>query len=119
MAVTPGKNWPGQKGFPTPDNLPDDEVCRVFHVPNNDAWLGVLMAAVEQTLNEWQWFEWGSMSIPDTVAIWNDIILQAYDDATTLGCPAPLLAPYWDSATDVDAQADIPDQTWYGLLEVS
>jgi len=117
---TPGKNYEGQKGYPTPDSVPDTIACRVFRVPDNDAWLGVLMAAIETTLDEWRWYNWGSISIADTVDAWNEIILASYAESLVGTCPTNIVeAPYWDTASDADDNADFSDQPWYGLLEVS
>lgn len=77
------------------------------------------MGAVLILREEWAWYPWGSTTPAEAAAAWNDIIVKAYDDSLEFGCPAPLLAPFWDSATDVDDQADFSDQVWYGTLAVS
>lgn len=118
MTVDPGKNFEGQRGFPTPDSTPDITACRVFRVPDNDDWLGILMGAVEVLMQEYNWYNWGSISIPDTVAAWSNIIQAAYDESLTGTCPITTVdAPYWDDSDDVDDESEIADQTWYGEVD--
>lgn len=83
---TPGKNFPGQRGYPTPNSTPGDTVRRVFIVPNSDEWLGLLMWAAQTLNDEWRYYDWGEMSPAEAAAAWNDLNLAAY----TNGCPAVL-----------------------------
>lgn len=75
---TPGKNFPGQRGFPTPNNTPDDTVRRIFIVPNNEDWLGLLEGAAQVLLDEWRYYDWGALTPEETVAAFNDVILASY-----------------------------------------
>jgi len=81
--VHPGKNFPGQKGFPTPNNTPDDTVRRVFIVPNSEEWLGLLEGAVQVLLDEWRYFDWGELTPAEAAAAFNTIILASYTNV----CP--------------------------------
>lgn len=83
---TPGKNFPGQKGFPTPNSTPDDTVRRIFIVPNSDEWLGLLEGAAQVLLDEWRWYEWGACTPAEVVEAFNAIILASYTNL----CPAEL-----------------------------
>lgn len=116
MVVTPGKNFDGQKGFPTPSDVPSDTACRSFLLPDNDEWLGLLMGAVELLLNPHNYFNYGALSIDDTVDHWQTIVQDAYE-RSLLGTCAPMVeAPYWDTYGDSDDQSSVEDQPWYGIL---
>jgi len=75
---TPGKNFPGQKGFPTPNSTPDDTVRRIFVVPNSDEWLGLLEGAVQVLLDEWRYYDWGAMTPAEAASAFNSIVLASY-----------------------------------------
>jgi hypothetical protein len=76
------------------------------------------MAAVEATLDEWRWFNWGSLTIPDAIAAWNDIIIASYEESMIGTCPAETVdTPYWDTDDDVDDEMSIDEQSWYGYVE--
>lgn len=116
MVITPGKNFQGQKGFPTPSDVPSDTACRSFLLPDDDEWLGLLMGAVEMLLNPHNYFNYGALSIDDTVDHWQTIIQDAYD-RSLLGTCAPMVdAPYWDTYGDSDDESSVEDQPWYGEL---
>ncbi len=116
MVITPGKNFDGQKGFPTPSDVPSDTACRSFLLPDNDEWLGLLMGAVELLLNPHNYFNYGDLSIDDTVDHWQTIVQDAYD-RSLLGTCAPMVdAPYWDTYGDSDDESSVEDQPWYGEL---
>lgn len=75
---TPGKNFPGQRGFPTPNSTPDDTVRRIFIVPNSDEWLGLLEGAVQVLLDEWRYYDWGAMTPAEAASAFNSIVLASY-----------------------------------------
>lgn len=115
---TPGKNFPSSPAyFPTPDSHPETSACRTFRVPDNDEWLGVLMAAVEVLRQSWRWYPWGELTADEAADAWNDIIVQAYDDSFEDTCPVTTVpTPYWDEDGDVDDVAERDVQTWYGYV---
>jgi len=113
---TPGKNFDGQKGYPTPDGTPEIVACRLFRVPASDEWLGVLMAALSPLASAYNWYRWGELTPDEAADAWNDIIIRAYEDSFVDACPSPLPTPFWDEAVDVDDEADVETQTWYGYV---
>lgn len=116
MTVDPGKNFEGQVGFPTPTDHPEDTACRIFIVPDNAEWLGLLMGAVQLLLNPHNWYNWGDLSIDDTVDAWAQIVDAAYARSLLGQCSIDVPAPYWDDEADADDQADAEVQPWYGVL---
>lgn len=116
MTIIPGKNFIGQKGFPTPSDIPSDTACRSFVLPDNDEWLGLLMGAAEMLLNPHNYFNYGALSIDDTVDAWQLIIQDAYDRSLFGTCAPDVEAPYWDSAADVGLTEPVETQTWYGEI---
>lgn len=87
IVPTPGKNFPGQKGFPTPNSTPDDSVRRIFIVPNSDEWLGLLEGAVQVLLDEWRYYDWGEMTPAEAAIAFNSIVLASYSNVCPPGLP--------------------------------
>jgi len=116
--TTPGKNYPSSPAyFPTPDSLPETSACRTFRVPANDEWLGVLMACVMVLANEWNWYQWGTLTPDEASQAWQDIILRAYADSFTDTCLiGGVPTPYWDTDNDVDDNPVPEEQPWYGYV---
>jgi len=116
--MTVGKHFEGQRGYPTPDTLPEDTACRVFRVPASDEWLGVLMWAAEQLTKPENWYDWGSYSPQDAADAWEAIVEQAYEDSLTGTCGGStnVPTPFWDDVSDVDDEATPEEQTWYGYV---
>lgn len=85
--VHPGKNFPGQKGFPTPNSTPDDTVRRIFIVPNSEDWLGLLEGAAQVLLDEWRYYDWGAMSPAEAATAWNGIVLASYTNLCQCALP--------------------------------
>lgn len=108
---TPGKNFPGQKGFPTPNDTPDDTVRRIFIVPNNEDWLGLLEGAAQVLLDEWRYYDWGALTPAETVAAFNDVILASYTNICQCeqpsGAPVFRLNPHTGRIEEL-----LPDNTW-------
>lgn len=118
MVIIPGKNFLGQRGFPTPNAAIETSACRTFRVPADDDWLGLLMGAVELLTNEWAYYQWGTLTPEESAAAWQGIFNQAYADSITPGACDIVPAPYWDESSGDDADDDAPadDQTWFGEL---
>lgn len=112
----PGKNAPGLTGFPTPNTTPDILACRVFRVPDNDDWLGLLMGAVEALSHEYNYYLWGTVTPDEAASTWASIVEQAYTEALSGACPADTPSPYWDDAADADSEAPAAEQVWYGEI---
>lgn len=83
---TPGKNLPGQRGFPTPNSTPSETARRIFVVPADAEWLGLIMGAAEVLREEWRWYEWGGLTPAEAAAAFNTIIIDAFTNV----CPAVL-----------------------------
>lgn len=84
---TPGKNFWGQKGFPTPNSTPDVSIRRIFIVPNSEEWLGLLEGAAQVLLDEWRFYDWGTLTPAETVAAFNDIIIASYTNVCACELP--------------------------------
>lgn len=83
---TPGKNLPGQRGFPTPNSTPGEIARRIFVLPADAEWLGLIMGAAEVLREEWRWYEWGELTPAEAAAAFNTIIIDAFTNV----CPAVL-----------------------------
>jgi len=115
--VTPGKNFEGQRGFPTPNVTPETSACRTFRVPASDDWLGLLMASVLVLTKEYNYYDWGVVTPEEAAQAWNDIIMQSYEDSLTSSCDLPSYpTPFWDEDSDVDDAAAADVQAWYGRV---
>lgn len=109
-----GFNYP-EPSFPqalTPPAVdPDDPDLEMILVEYNPEWIEVLMAACDQLL---QYAAWEGDHDAKILAVnrasnlkW---ILQNPAEVGERDYPAP----YWDSEEDVDDEAPIEEQTWYG-----
>lgn len=113
-----GKDAPAlPANFPTPDAPPETTVCRVFRVPDDDQYLGALMAAAFALTESWRWYPYGSLSPDEAADIWLGIINQAYAESLNPACPSDVVqAPFWDDGDGDDADDELPadEQDWYG-----
>lgn len=112
----PNKKFPLQRGFPTPNEAPGIESCRVFSIPADEEWLALLMGAVSELTNPYNWFRNGSLTQQESADAFADIMDEAYAQAETGTCSVTIDAPFWDNATDVDDEVLVIDQIWYGAL---
>jgi len=118
MTVNPGKNFLDQRGFPTPSDIPESEVCRRFFVPNSPEWMGLLMGAVELLTQEWAYYSWGDVTPVEAAEQWTRIVWDAYEESFVDNCSDQVPAPFWDDGDGADADDTAPenDQPWYGIL---
>lgn len=111
--TTPGKNYPGQKGFPTPQEIPEEQGYLLFLFPNSNDWAGVLLGAANLLTSEYNWFQWGDMLPDEAAEAWKDIVIQA--PYNTIGSQS-IGTPFWDEASDVDDEMPKDAQPWYGYV---
>lgn len=115
--IEPGKNFPGEKGYPTPDAIDLDEGCRIFRFPDDPAWVQLLMGAVGQLSLPYLYYKWGSLTPDEAADAWDVIINRAVEESFENNCETGIPTPYWDDATDLDDEAQPADQTWYGIFD--
>jgi hypothetical protein len=102
-------------GFPTPDSLPEETVCRTLTIPNETVFLACFMGALRVLAEAENWQQTGSVTPEEAAAAAFEIIDQAYN---SMICPVETVdTPYWDDSTDVDDEEAIDDQPWYGKVE--
>lgn len=108
-----GKNAQGLRGFPTPDDMPDDGGYVVFRFPRDNQWAGLILGAAQALTSEYNWYESGDL-LPDEAADrWRQIVAEApYNLITSEKVPTP----YWDDETSVDDEAEPEVQPWYGYV---
>ena len=114
MTTAPGKNFESDKGFPTPDSLPEDLGCRAFQLPNDADWYGLLMGALQRLREPGEYYQWGSLTPDETAAAWDEFIWNAYENACGVGSLVP--TPFWDEVTETDDQFEPDEQPWYGYV---
>lgn len=83
----PGKNAAGLKGFPTPNDIPDDNGYIVFRFPNNNEWAGLVLGAVGALSKEYNFYEWGVLTPAEAAEAFKDIVDIA--PFNTCGCTRP------------------------------
>lgn len=83
----PGKRFPGQKGFPTPNDVPETNGYIVFRFPNSNEWAGLLMGAAQLLAEHWNYTEWGALTPNEAAEAWRAIVDQA--PYSTCGCTLP------------------------------
>lgn len=108
----PGKNFPGEKGFPTPQEIPEEQGYLLFLFPNSNDYAGVLLGAADSLSREYNWFKWGEMLPEDAADEWRQIINQAPYNLREPSVPAP----YWEDGIEADDEAPKDDQHWYGYV---
>lgn len=111
--IEPGKNFPGQKGYPTPDDVPEEQGYIVFYFPDSNDWAGLLLGAAGQLAEHWNYFGWGALTPNEAAEAWKEIVNQAPYNIL----PATRPAPYWDDAEDSDDEMPNDTQPWYGTVE--
>jgi hypothetical protein len=117
MLVVPGKNFPGEKGYPTPDAASEDEGCRIFRFPDDPAWVQLLMGAVQQLALPYLYYKWGELTPDEAADAWDAIINRAVEESFENNCDTGIPTPYWDDVTDLDDEAQPAEQTWYGIFD--
>lgn len=104
-------------GYLTPDSIPFDSHCRTFRIPNDVQWLSVFMGALYPLVHSGAWQQFGTLTPDEASEEFLNIIWDAYEQDEGI-CPV-VGTPFWDTATDVDDNADPTDQPWYGVLTVT
>lgn len=109
----PGKLEPGLKGFPTPNEIPEEQGYLIFYFPNSNDWVGLLLGAVKELTYEYNWYQWGALTTAEAAEAFKDIVTEAPYNLIEGGTPAP----YWDTPEDADDQEPADEQPWYGKME--
>lgn len=102
-----------QDGYLTPDNVPEERLCRSFSIPNDDLWLGVFMGAIAPLLTEEAWRAYGELTPEECAAEWQRVFFSFETE-----CPDEntVDTPFWDDAGDVDDELPTDEQPWYGYV---
>jgi len=108
----PGKLEPGLKGFPTPNETPDEQAYLVFYFPDSNDWAGILLGALTPLTFAYNWYQWGEALPEETALVWAQIIQEAPYNVIPRNIPAP----YWDTDEDVDDDEPRETQEWYGYV---
>ena len=71
-------------GYITPDEAPDDTICRVLLIPNNPALIAAVVGAIGELAQAYNWDSIGGLSETDTAELmrimWDTFCLDG-------GCP--------------------------------
>jgi hypothetical protein len=108
-----GKEFPGQKGFPTPDDTPAEQGYLLFEFPDSNDWAGLLLGAADALTYAYNFYNWGEMLPEEASEAWRLIVNQAPYNLIERDVPAP----YWDNPEDVDDEEPPDEQPWYGKME--
>lgn len=112
MDIYGDKQFPSRRQFPTPTSLPLDRACRSFNLPDDAAWQGLLMGAVMSLIYAENFVQFdGGLTAEETADEWFEIVWQTYFGTT---CEPYMPTPFWDEAQDLDDEASVDDQIWYG-----
>ncbi len=101
-----------ESGYLTPDNVPDERLCRSFSIPNDTAWLGTFMGALAPLLLEQAWRPYGELTPQECADEWQNIFFSFQT-----ACATNIPTPYWDEDEDVDDEMTPEEQIWYGEVE--
>lgn len=107
-------------GYPTPVSIPDDTTCLTLQIPASDAWWAVTVGLLYSLILEWNWQQFEGGLDRDTVsARWQVMLEDALEAASTSNACGVVTVgtPYWDDASDLDDEATIADEIWYGEVD--
>lgn len=113
----PGKLAPGLKGYPTPNDTPEEQGCFTFRFPNSSDYTGQLLGALQPLRDARNWYQWGEMTPDEAADAWSAIIDDAEAANYEAICEAGVPSPYWDDVTDLDDSLPPSEQTWYGIFD--
>jgi len=107
----------GQKGFPTPSDVPSDTGCRTFQIPDSQEWFSLVMGALNELRSGWNWYQTeGGMDVWDAASAAAEILDNAYALSETGQCQPDVGTPYWDDESDVEGDQPAEMQPWYGFV---
>lgn len=72
----------------TPDELPEDGICRPLFIPNDTAWLAIVSGALTELTKPWNWEKFGTMTVQQCVEASQGIVAQYYNEICS-GCELP------------------------------
>jgi len=110
----PGKNAPGLRGFPTPDEMTTNDGYLVFRFPKENDYAGLLLGAAQALTHFWNFYQWGDMTPEEAAEQWRIIVQEA--PYNLIDAPLSVPAPFWDEDADVNGEATPELQTWYGYV---
>lgn len=113
----PGKLEPGLKGYPTPNDTPEEQGCFTFRFPNSADYTGALLGALQPLTKAYNWYQWGVMTPQEAADAWYDIIADAEAQNYEAICDPGIPTPYWDDVTDLDDSEPPQEQQWYGIFD--
>lgn len=106
-----------QTGYPTPTDIPDETTCLTINIPASDEWWALITGLLYSLIFDYNWQQYeGGLSRDEAAAQWQLMIEAALDEAAiSNSCPSNVVdTPYWDEASDVEDEATIEAQAWYG-----
>jgi len=65
----------------TPDELPEDGLCRPLFIPNSPEWLAIVSGALTELTFRWNWQQEGSVTVDQAVAAMVDLVDNYYSEA--------------------------------------
>jgi len=65
----------------TPDSIPEGSVCRPLFIPNSTEWLAILSGALTELTQEWNWEQYGSVTVPQAVERMQELVAAYYSAA--------------------------------------
>lgn len=115
--VIPGKNAPGLKGYPTPNETPTERGCFTIYLPNSPDYVGQLLGALYPLTQAYNWYFWGEMTPQEAADAWYEIIAEAEERNFEAICDDGVPTPYWDDVADLDDSLPPSEQIWYGTYD--
>lgn len=68
----------------TPDSIPEGEICRPLSIPASTAWLALVSGALTELTKPYNWQQFGSLTVEETVAKMQEIIDAYYATACAM-----------------------------------
>lgn len=87
-------------------------------MPSSREWLGIFDDILLQgaSMYSWEQLPDGAITREEAAAFWQEIVNTFWDEAACAAAPGNIPTPFWDEDTDVDDEAPIETQSWYGTV---
>lgn len=71
----------------TPDSIPEGDTCRPLSIPSDSIWLALVSGALTELTQKYNWQQFGSLTVDETVAKMQEIVDSYYAGACACRLP--------------------------------
>lgn len=100
------------KGYPTTNEMPEENGYLVFEFPNSPEVAQLILGALTPLTFSYNYYQWGDLTPEETSELMRLIVQEAPYNLLERSVPAP----YWEDGAETDDVAPVDDQHWYGYV---